>query len=59
MKVERDENRELGRDILEKAFKVFGTSLKQLKKDNQLNGLFDELHLVDEEELCVQVGAGK
>jgi len=59
LKVERDENRELGKDILEKAFKVFGTSLKQLKKDNQLNGLFDELHLVDEEELCVQIGTGK
>lgn len=59
MKVERDENRELGRDILEKAFKVFGTSLKQLKKDNQLNNLFDELHITDEEELCVLVGAGK
>jgi guanosine-3',5'-bis(diphosphate) 3'-pyrophosphohydrolase len=59
MKIERDENRDLGRDILEKAFKVFSTSLKQLKKDNQLNVLFDELHIVDDEELCVQVGSGK
>jgi GTP pyrophosphokinase len=59
MKVERDENRDLGKDILEKAFKVFGTSIKQLKKDNQFNILFDELHIIDEEELCVLVGSGK
>lgn len=59
LKVERDENRELGREILEKAFKVFGTNLKQLKKDNQLNLLFDELHIIDEEELSIQVGSGK
>lgn len=59
LKVERDENRELGKDILEKAFKVFGTSLKQLKKDNQLNILFDELHIIDEDELCVLIGSGK
>jgi GTP pyrophosphokinase len=59
LKVERDENRDLGRDILEKAFKMFGTSLKILKKENQLNILFDEMHIVDEDELCVQVGSGK
>jgi guanosine-3',5'-bis(diphosphate) 3'-pyrophosphohydrolase len=59
MKIERDENKDLGRDILEKAFKVFGTSLKQLKKDNHLNEVFDQLHISDEEELCVQVGSGK
>ena len=35
LKVERDENRDLGRDILEKAFKVFGTSIKILKKDTK------------------------
>lgn len=59
LKVERDENRELGRDILEKAFKVFGTNLKLLKKNNELKELFDELHIIDEEELCVHVGTGK
>jgi GTP pyrophosphokinase len=59
MKIERDENREMGRDILEKAFKVFGTSIKLLKKDNQFNTLFDEFHIIDEEELCVLVGSGK
>lgn len=59
LKVERDENRELGRDILEKAFKVFGTSIKALKKNNEFNNMFDEEHIIDEEELCVQVGSGK
>jgi GTP pyrophosphokinase len=59
MKVERDESRDQGRDILDKAFKVLGTSIKTLKKNNELNILFDELHLIDEDELCVQVGSGK
>ena len=59
LKIERDENRELGRDILEKAFKVFGTSLKALKKNNEFKNMFDEEHIIDEEELCVQVGSGK
>jgi GTP pyrophosphokinase len=59
MKVEREESRELGKDILEKAFKVFGTNIKALKKNNELNILFDELHIIDEDELFVQVGSGK
>jgi GTP pyrophosphokinase len=58
-KVERDENRELGREILEKAFKVLGTSIKVLKKSNDLKNFFDENHIGDEEELFVLVGAGK
>jgi guanosine-3',5'-bis(diphosphate) 3'-pyrophosphohydrolase len=59
LKIERDESRELGRDILEKAFKVFGTSIKALKKNNEFKKLFDEEHIIDEEELCVQIGSGK
>jgi guanosine-3',5'-bis(diphosphate) 3'-pyrophosphohydrolase len=59
LKIERDENRELGRDILEKAFKVYGTSIKSLKKNNEFKNMFDEEHIIDEDELCVQVGSGK
>lgn len=59
LKIERDENRELGRDILEKAFKAFGTNLKTLKKNNEFKNMFDEEHIIDEDELCVQVGSGK
>ncbi len=59
LKVERDENRELGREILEKAFKVFGTSIKSLKKNNEFKVFFDDHHISDEEELCVLVGSGK
>jgi guanosine-3',5'-bis(diphosphate) 3'-pyrophosphohydrolase len=59
LKVERDESRELGREILEKAFKVFGTSMKALIKKNEFKEFFDENHIIDEEELCVQVGSGK
>lgn len=59
LKVERDENRELGREILEKAFKVLGTSIKALIKKNEFKEFFDENHIIDEEELCVLVGSGK
>ncbi|MBC7430338.1 MAG: bifunctional (p)ppGpp synthetase/guanosine-3',5'-bis(diphosphate) 3'-pyrophosphohydrolase [Bacteriovorax sp.] len=59
LKIERDENRELGRDILDKAFKVFGTSIKALMKAGEFKQMFDELHIIDEEELCVLVGSGK
>ncbi len=59
LKIERDENRELGRDVLEKAFKVFGTNIKALKKNNEFKELFDKEHISDEEEMCVLVGSGK
>lgn len=59
LKIEREESRELGREILEKAFKVFGTSIKALKKNNEFKNMFDEMHITDEEELCVLVGSGK
>lgn len=59
LKVEREENKELGREILDKAFKVFGTSIKALAKKNEFKELFDTLHMQDEDELCVLVGAGK
>lgn len=59
LKVERDENRELGREILEKAFKLLGTNIKTLVKKNDFKEFFDENHIIDEEELCVLVGSGK
>ncbi len=59
LKIERDESRDLGREILDKAFKVFGTSTKILKKANEFREVFDELHIIDEDELCVHVGSGK
>lgn len=59
LKVERDENRELGREILEKAFKLLGANMKALVKKNEFKEFFDENHIIDEEELCVLVGSGK
>jgi GTP pyrophosphokinase len=59
LKVERDENRELGREILDKAFKLLGSSVKTLVKKNEFKEFFDEKHIIDEEELCVLVGSGK
>jgi GTP diphosphokinase / guanosine-3',5'-bis(diphosphate) 3'-diphosphatase len=59
MKIERDHNRDAGKDLLEKAFRVYGTSLKALKKSNELDKVFDTLKMKDEEELFVHIGSGK
>ncbi len=59
LKVERDKNKQIGKEILEKAFKVYGTSFKSLRKGGELNKVFDNLHAANEDELCVHVGSGK
>ncbi len=59
LKIERENNREVGREILEKAFRVFSTSFKSLKKNRDLDVALERFHAVSEDELCVMVGAGK
>ncbi len=59
LKVEREENKEVGREILEKALKIYSTSIKQLFKDNHLKEAFDELHIANEDELFENIGSGK
>jgi GTP pyrophosphokinase len=59
LKIERDANKEAGRDILERAFKVFDTSIKAFKKHSDLDRVAREFNLVSEDELLVQLGDGK
>lgn len=59
LKVEREANKEAGREILEKAFRVFDTSIKSLKKNGSLEQLLSALNVSNEDELYIQVGAGK
>ncbi len=59
LKIERDQNRDIGKDILEKAFRVFGTSLSKVIKNNELGKVVSELKYSDEEELYIHVGSGK
>ncbi|GAB4411977.1 MAG: bifunctional (p)ppGpp synthetase/guanosine-3',5'-bis(diphosphate) 3'-pyrophosphohydrolase [Bacteriovoracaceae bacterium] len=59
LKVEREANKEAGREILEKAFRVFDTSIKSLRKNGSLEQLLSALNVSNEDELYIQVGAGK
>lgn len=59
LKIERDENKELGRDILEKGFRVFGTSLKAVIKSGEFKTAWEEFNVSNEDDLFIQVGAGK
>ena len=57
MKVERDEHRRLGEEILEKALKKFETSIKALDKKNEFRPLFEKNHYKTLEEVFVNIGS--
>jgi guanosine-3',5'-bis(diphosphate) 3'-pyrophosphohydrolase len=58
MKVERDEHRRLGEDILDKALKKFETSVKALEKKNEFKTILEKYHYKNLEELYVNIGSG-
>ncbi len=57
MKVERDEHRRLGEEILDKALKKFETSIKALDKKNEFRALFEKNHYKTLEEVFVNIGS--
>lgn len=57
MKVERDEHRELGEDLLEKALKKFETSIKSMDKKGEFKAILDKHHYKTLEELFVNIGS--
>lgn len=58
MKVEREEHRVSGEEMLEKALKKFDTSIKALEKRNDFKPLFEKHHYKNLEELFVNIGSG-
>lgn len=58
MKVEREEHRVQGEEILEKALKKFETSVKTLEKKNDFKIILDKHHYKNLEELFVNIGSG-
>jgi guanosine-3',5'-bis(diphosphate) 3'-pyrophosphohydrolase len=58
MKVERDEHRRLGEEILDKALKKFETSVKSLEKKSEFKSILDKYHYKTLEELYVNIGSG-
>ena len=59
IKEEREKNILIGKDILDKALKVFSNSLKGLRKSGELDNLIKSLKMPDEDELYVRFGTGK
>lgn len=59
LKVERDKNREIGEEILEKALKTYGTNIKTLEKKKEFKKVFDLLHVKNLEELQLHIGSGR
>ena len=59
LKVERDHNRELGEQILEKGLKEVGTTLKILEKRNDFSKPFEKLKIKSLDELYQMLGSGK
>lgn len=57
MKIERDEHKELGEDLLEKALKKFETSIKSVEKKNEFKPLLEKHHYKTMEELFVNIGS--
>lgn len=59
LKVERDKQRELGEEILEKAIKPFELSLKALIKKNEFHKALDHFHAKNMEELYIHIASGR
>lgn len=59
LKVEREKNKEQGREILEKAFRVVGTSMKNAFKLTEVAKVLKSLGVSNEDDLIINVGAGK
>ncbi len=57
-KVEREEHREAGEEILEKALKKFETSIKAIDKKQEFKPLLEKHHYKSVEEIFVNLGSG-
>ena len=59
LKVERDKNREIGEEMLEKALKAYSSSIKALEKKKDFVRVFDGLKIKSMDELFQNIGAGR
>ncbi len=57
MKIERDEHRARGEDLLDKALKKFDTSIKHLEKKHEFKAVLEKYHYKTLEELFVNIGS--
>lgn len=59
LKVEREDNKEIGKDILDKAFRTYDTSIKTLTKSGDLEKTYQAMSVSNIDELFINVGSGK
>jgi len=59
LKVERDNDRVMGEEILEKALKTYGLNIKTLDKKKEFKKIYDQLHVKNMEELQLHIGSGR
>lgn len=59
MRVERERNVNLGKELLEKSLKIFGTNIKSIKKNGDLKKALEKIKVKAEDELYNFIGAGK
>jgi GTP diphosphokinase / guanosine-3',5'-bis(diphosphate) 3'-diphosphatase len=59
LKIDRESAKSIGREILEKAFRVFGTSLPKVFKSGELKKACKNFNATNEDELYIMLGSGK
>ena len=59
LKIERERNQSLGEKILEKAFRLYETSLSRVLKSAEMGRILEHFNYASPEELYIHVGSGK
>jgi guanosine-3',5'-bis(diphosphate) 3'-pyrophosphohydrolase len=59
IKAEREKDKEVGQDYLDKALRVYNLSILKIKKSNEINDIIKNLKLKGEEDLFVAIGSRK
>lgn len=59
LKVERENHKEIGKELLEKAFRKYDTSTKALEKAGELDKAYQGSSLSNVDEMFINVGSGK
>lgn len=59
LKIERESDKEEGKEILDKALRVFSTSVKNLKKNDAFDTFLKDCRVSSEEDLYIYIGSCK
>ena len=59
LQIERDKNREIGQEMLDKALRTYTSSIKALEKKKDFSKIFDQLKVKSIDELFQNIGSGR